>query len=462
MAGSRPPGKRRVKGSKMTEKELQFVLSEGEGLFVEFKERPDKSLAREMTAFANASGGKIFIGVSDDSRPLGIQTDNRIKSQLQDTARNCDPPVPIKLDAVGGILVVEIPESLNKPHSCSDGFFMRIGANCQKLNRDEIFSMGIRSGKLRFDEQACEAFDCLSDIDEKKVSVYLRAAGLNATLPMTEMLANLEVLSQANGKLFMTNAGALLFAKTPRHFLKSSPVVCAVYQGEDKAVILDRKIYDDGLLENIEGALTYLKRHMDVRLEIRSLERTEVPQYPDAAVREAVVNAVMHRDYFDASGDLMVEVFRNRITVSNPGGLVPWLRPEDFGKYSRTRNRLLASMLMRTPYAEKMGTGIFRINQALTGAGLPEAAFRFDEFSFSITLRSSAVQAGSGSPKGSPNTADLILKLIQEYPRISTAQIGMRLGISKRAILKQTNGLKQIGRLRYVGPARGGHWEVLS
>lgn len=154
----------------------KFVLSEGEGLFVEFKDRPGRSLAREMTAFANASGGRVFIGVSDDSQPIGIQIDNRLKSRIQDVARNCDPPIAIKLAAVAGVLVVEIPESLNKPHACSDGFFMRIGANSQKLSRDEVFSMGICSGRLRFDEQVCGAFNCSSDIDEEKVSAYLRPA----------------------------------------------------------------------------------------------------------------------------------------------------------------------------------------------------------------------------------------------------------------------------------------------
>ncbi|NCD35310.1 MAG: ATP-binding protein [Spartobacteria bacterium] len=118
--------------SMMTDQELQFILSEGEGLFVEFKERPDKSLAREMSAFANASGGRIFVGVSDESKAVGIQVDNRLKSQIEDTARNCDPPIPIKLDAVGRILVIDVPESSNKPHACSAGFFMRIGANAQK------------------------------------------------------------------------------------------------------------------------------------------------------------------------------------------------------------------------------------------------------------------------------------------------------------------------------------------
>lgn len=456
----------------MTEKELAFVLSEGEGFFVEFKERPEKSLAREIVAFANASGGRIFIGVSDDARIIGVSIDNRLRSQIQDMARNCDPAIPVQLQTVGSVLVVEIPESMNKPHACSDGFFMRIGANSQKMSRDEVFAMGICSGRLRFDEQVCADFACSSELDEGKVNAYLSAAGLKPELSINEILVNLEVLREADGKLSMTNAGVLMFGKDPERFLKSAPIVCAVYQGENKAEILDRKIFNDGLIGNIEAALTYLKRHIDVRFEIDSFKRREIPQYPEAAVREAVVNALLHRDYFDASGDVMVEVFRNHITVSNPGGLVPWLRREDFGKFSRTRNRLIASMLMRTIYVEKMGTGILRINQALKEAGLPEAEFSFDAFSFSITLYAVAVavepEAGSpksspkSSPISSPKTAEKILGLIDKYPEISTAEIGEQLGITKRAVLKHTSMLKDAGRLRFVGAARSGHWEVID
>ena len=449
----------------MTEQELQFVLSEGEGLFVEFKERPDKSLAREMSAFANASGGRIFIGVSDDSQAIGIQTDNRLKSQIQDMARNCDPPIAVKLAAVGRILVVDVPESLNKPHACSDGFFMRIGANSQKLSRDEVFSMGICSGRLRFDEQVCGAFDSSLDIDEEKVSAYLRAAGLNPTLPLFEILANLEVLNVENEKPVMTNAGVLLFAKDPAHFLKSSPVVCAVYQGDDKVQILDRKIFNDGLIGNIDAAVMYVKRHVDVRFEIRSVRREEISQYPEAAFREAIVNAVMHRDYFDISGDVMVEVFQNRLTISNPGGLVPWLPPEDFGKYSRTRNRLIASLLMRTRQAEKMGTGIRRIQRALEAAGQPPAEFDYDDYNFSVTLFSNlrAKQNGalngtlSGTLSGTLN--EKICEMIRHRPGIQRKELIEQTGASVRTVARIVSELLSGGTIEHRGSKKtGGYW----
>ena len=460
----------------MTPKELKFVLSEGEGPFVEFKEKLGKTLVREIVAFANATGGRILLGVSDDAVPVGIRVDNRLKSQIQDMARNCDPSVIVALKTVGNILLIDVPEGINKPHSCSDGFFIRIGANSQKLGRDEIFAMGITSGRLRFDEQICAGFDLSSDLDQSKLLAYLDVAQLDKNLSALDVLVNLDVVRIENKSPEITNAGVLLFAKDPQKFLKSASVVCALYQGNEKVQILDRKIYNDGLIDNIEQALTYVKQHMDVRFEITALKRKEIPQYPEEALREAIVNAVMHRDYFDASGDIMIEVFKTQIMISNLGGVVSWLNPSDFGKYSRSRNNLIASLLMRTSYVEKMGTGIRRINRELSAGGLADAEFCFDEHNFSTTFNSSIepgeaqksspigspISSPIGSPISSPKTWDRILKLIKENREISATEMGKVLGITKRAVIKQTNALKEAGKLRRVGSAKGGYWDVLD
>ncbi len=200
--------------------------------------------------------------------------------------------------------------------------------------------------------------------------------------------------------------------------------------------------------------MTYILQHIDIRYEIVSLERTEVPQYPETALREAVVNAVMHRDYSDASGDVMVEIFRDRITVSNPGGLVSWLRREDFGKYSRTRNRVIASLLMRTLYVEKMGTGILRINRALAEAGLAPAEFQFDEYNFSVTL-------AAGPQKTSQKTSQKILAAMAENPSVTIAELADMCEVSTRAIQYHIKALQAKGQIGRIGPDKGGHWKVV-
>ncbi len=133
----------------MNKEELKFILQSGEGYFVEFKENIDKTLAKEIVAFSNSQGGKIFIGITDKEQIKGIKITNKIKSQIQDIARNCDPPINIKLFTYKNkILIIEVHEGDKKPYSCSQGFFVRNGPNSQKLSRDEILSYNVYSESL--------------------------------------------------------------------------------------------------------------------------------------------------------------------------------------------------------------------------------------------------------------------------------------------------------------------------
>ena len=152
---------------------IQKDLELGEGQFIEFKENFDKSLSKEIVAFANASGGIIYIGVSDKGEIKGIHVTNKLKSQIQDLARNCDPSIGILMSEIENVLAVEVLEGNNKPYSCNSGFFMRLGANSQKMRRDEILGLAIKSGKIRYDEQICTEFDW-KDFDDEKYNYYLK------------------------------------------------------------------------------------------------------------------------------------------------------------------------------------------------------------------------------------------------------------------------------------------------
>ena len=139
--------------SLLSKQNLDDVLQLGEGQYIEFKESLDKNFAKEIVAFANASGGIIYLGITDSCTIKSVSVTNRLKSQIQDIARNCDPSISILLNEFDNVLSVEIMEGENKPYSCSAGFYMRMGANSQKMNRNEILALAIKSGKIRFDEQ---------------------------------------------------------------------------------------------------------------------------------------------------------------------------------------------------------------------------------------------------------------------------------------------------------------------
>ena len=144
----------------MNKKELDFVLQEGEGQYIEFKEKLDKKIVQEIVAFANASGGKIYLGIDDKNQIRGVNITNKLKSQIQDLANNCDPLIGIDFGKFGNVLVINVKEGKNKPHSCSSGFYMRVGPNSQKMRRDEIMDLAIMGGRIRFDGECL--FDCVA------------------------------------------------------------------------------------------------------------------------------------------------------------------------------------------------------------------------------------------------------------------------------------------------------------
>src|SRR3972149_9139021 len=135
----------------MKKKELQLILEEGEGYKIEFKESVS-NIDKELVAFANSSGGRIFLGITDSKKIKGVEITNKLKSQVQDVANNCQPPVKILFDEFENILIINVREGEDKPYKCSSGFYTRVGPNSQKLNRNEIVEFFKSEGKIRFDE----------------------------------------------------------------------------------------------------------------------------------------------------------------------------------------------------------------------------------------------------------------------------------------------------------------------
>ena len=114
-------------------------MEEGEGYLLEFKEKP-AHLDREMVAFANGAGGRIFLGITDKGVVRGLSVTNTLKSQIQDIANNCDPPVRVRMEKWDKLLIVHVSPGDDKPYSCSNGFYLRIGPNAQKMKRNQVLA----------------------------------------------------------------------------------------------------------------------------------------------------------------------------------------------------------------------------------------------------------------------------------------------------------------------------------
>ena len=368
----------------MDKKEFEFLLKQGEGLKLEFKENFDsKNLGKEIVAFANTEGGRIFIGVDDHGKVKGVQITNKLKSEIQDLARNCDPSIHIKIDTIDNILIVNVDEGINKPYRCSAGFFLRQGSNSQKLSTDEIRGFFNIEGKILFDEGVNQEFSFENGFNKSKFEEFVKKAKLSRTISDEDILKNLGVLTE--DKKFK-NAGVLFFCDNIEKFFRHAIITCVLYKGTDKYKIIDRKDFTEDTISNYNGAMTFLMRNLRLEYKIKAGPREEILEIPEDALREAIVNAMAHRDYNERGANIQIDIYDNRVEISNPGGLVPAIKKEEFGKKSISRNPLLFSLFKSADLVEKVGSGIGRMREAMQKVKLPAPKFEFTSF-FTVTLQ---------------------------------------------------------------------------
>ncbi|MBU1744779.1 MAG: transcriptional regulator, partial [Proteobacteria bacterium] len=325
---------------------------------------------------------------------------------IQDIARNCDPPIKILLQRIGEVIVVTVRESDAKPVQCSDGYFWRQGAVTQKLSRDEIRDLFRSEGAIRFDTSLCPKFRYPQDFDREKYNAWFRLSGITGRPSAEDVLVNIEAAERSGGKLIFRNAGVLFFARNVRHFFNQAYITCLLAKGTDKVHILDRKDFTGGIVADIEDSLRFIERNTRTAYRIEGLRREDVPEYPIKALREAITNAVMHRDWFMEGANVFVEIYTDRIEISSPGGLPKGMKLSDLGRKSIRRNALIADLLHRITFIEKAGTGIKRMRDEAHDQNCPAPIFEESGFFTAIFYPNPEVRAQVGT-KEAPSTAQV-------------------------------------------------------
>ena len=447
-------------------KDLDIILNKGESYTVEFKERADKSLAAEVCAFANASGGMVLIGIDDNGVIVGADVSNETRSRIQDTINQIEPRLSTDIAIFDNIIVITIPEGKDKPYSCSKGFYLRSGPNSQKLERNSIIEFLQLEGKIRYDTLVNDKLSVKENFNRASFDDYLIKAGISNVLPLDSTMINLGCAEYSSeGELIYTNAGALFFRDNRQSVLfDHSKIVCALYKGIQKADIIDVKELDGGIVENIDNAIVFLKRHLNLRYEIMQVQRKNVLELPERALREAVVNAACHRDYFEIGARATVEIYDDRVEITNPGGAPKGITSANFGTISIARNPIIASLLHRIHYIERMGTGITRIRQAMENAGLKAPAFTIDGY-FRVTFKRnfSFNGTGNGTANGTGKDYERITRIknvIENEPTATLDVISSRTGIGRRTVARVIKRMQQEGLVHRVGATKSGHWEV--
>jgi len=360
----------------MAHRDVLSVIAEGEHQSLEFKAGMPSDLRRHIAGMANAAGGTILLGVEDDGSVHGFELTDRIWRKILDEAKACDPPVRVRVGQWGEAVEIEVFESDDKLVAVKEGVYLRDGPTTRRMSAREIKRFMEVYMPPQFDSHLVYGFSYPDDMDWEKYADWSDKANFRHAKDPADVLLELGAAVETSEGLVVTNATVLLFAAKTEMFVPHSYITCALFNGDNGSKVLDRKDLRGGLLHDIDEALFYLEKNMRVAYRRTSgkAQREEIGEYSLPAVREAVVNAVLHRDWSMSGANVFLKLYQDHLEVQSPGGLPKGITLETLGTRSNRRNPLLADIMSRAGVGEKMGTGIsyMRRESVLHGSGEPK------------------------------------------------------------------------------------------
>jgi len=384
---------------------LLHLISGGESSTVEFEremERP-KRLARVAVGLANGRGGHVLIGVDDNRDIVGVTLSPGYEEWVSQVgAETITPPLRLNCHTVDldgrTVLVVESPSGPDKPYAVKAGqhkstVYVRYGSTTRPASREAIRRLYQNGGELIYDTLVVQGAT-LADLDPAKLERYFwQETGQrldDLPLPLETVLENLKVLGAKNGETLATIAGLLIFGRDPARWLPQSELALARFEGRELGGDwIDRLEIRDTVPEAIDAALAFVRRNTRLSSRVVGLKREDLSEYLEPVVREAVSNAMTHRDYSLLGANVRLFIFDDRIEVRSPGGLPGGLTVErlPFGaQYSR--NPTVFFFLKSLGYGDRYGTGIPRMIKLCREEDIRRPAFQEFENEFVVTIYS--------------------------------------------------------------------------
>ena len=415
--------------------ELIYLIQSGESNILEFKETAGRNIHHEIAAFSNSEGGTIIIGVADNGKIIGTDVKRAIE-KITSSIQSIIPPPAIKTQKISiddkDLLIINVDKSATL---CSLGgvVYIRTGTGVRPLSLQEIIMLSSEMGTINWDEIPMLSLeDCRPEyvewffekvketrgktISDDNKSRYLRSAG-----------------AIKNNRL--TNAGILFFTRATENI--SHAGIRKVGMGEGGPLWSEE--YEGPVWTIIEEAyfdLIHDIKKIDVVVGTR---RIKIEEYPPRAIREALINAVAHRNY-TISADVKILMYPDRFEIKNPGGLMPGVDIKD--PEHIPRNPSLSNLLYDTGYIERYGFGIKMIEEEVKNHPLCSVEFRATPGSFSVIFKKDL----SSVVDDIDNT---ILKLLT-VP-LKSSDLASRLEISKNMVLRRIKKLEMLGLVEKKG-----------
>lgn len=434
---------------------LEEILRHPEGKTLEYKRDLSSPAAalRTLVAFANAAGGRLVVGVEDGARAVvGVEKPLDLEERIANlVADSIEPRLLPEIEIVpwrkSYVVVVTVHPSALRPHhlrseGSARGTYVRLGSTNRAADAALIAELSRRIGAEGFDEEP------LADLDSEAIDFGAASQCFAERRPLRKKdLESLGLVRRFEGRTVPTTGGILLFGQDRLARFPDAHLQAGRFAGTDRASLVDRAELTAYPVLAIEQAVGFVERTTRLGMAVGRVRRRDLPAVPPAALREVLVNAVVHADYAQRGAPIRVAVFDDRIEVENPGILLPGLTMDDLRDgVSRVRNRVVARVFKELGLVEQWGTGVQRTIAACEAAGLPAPEFAELGFRFRVTIRTER----TAEPL-LDRVEDRIVAFIRSGAGRSTAEIAKHAGLSTRATQHRLAALAERGLIVVVG-----------
>jgi ATP-dependent DNA helicase RecG len=419
----------------------------------------------------------MYIGFNDKGEVVGIKNAIILLEELPNKIANylaINVSINSQITHNKQVLEIRVLKS-QQPVSYHGKFYIRIGSTTQELKGHALQQLILQTHNLTWDEVICTTAN-LNDLDSDALKRFVRKAILKNRLPIDaesnniqSVLKNLDLLNNNNE---LTRAAVLLFAKRPTKFVHNAVFKIGKF-GNSSADLISHDIIEGPIIDMPEKIMDILKtKYLHSVVSYTGIERIETLEYPENALREAILNAIVHRNYATGT-EITLSIFENKVVFWNDGLLMEPLNIEMLKKEhpSRKRNVLIATVFYRSGAIEAWGRGTkMMVDDALNGH-FPEPIFREYAGGFEVTFEQKKEKDLEKDLKKDlekdlekdvilSENQKMLLNEIRKNGRITQKELSLIIGINEKNIRNNMNILKNRGIVNRVGPDKGGYWEV--
>ena len=422
-----------------------------ESIHLELKKEYVKDILKTVIAFANTSGGKIYIGIDDDGKVLGVQRLDTDILKLSNSIRDSIKPditlfTSILVEKIDGkdVIVVDVQKGASSPYYLTDkgirpsGVYVRQGASSVPATDVAILKMIRDTDGDNFEE--------LRSLNQNLDFDFLKKEFEDANIKFEHSQMRTFNIIDEDG--LYTNLGLLLSEQCP-HTIKA-----AVFEGSTKEIFKDRFEFSGSLLKQMKDVYSFLNRYNRTNSEITGLKRTDTREYPEIALREALLNSIVHKEYSYSSSTL-ISVFDDKIEIVTIGGLTKGLSEDDIMLgVSILRNRNLANIFYRLKLIEAYGTGIPKIIESYNEYNV-KPKIEISSNAFKITLPNTLKEKSiSKLEKNLSDKEYLIVNMLKENEYIKRTDIEKNLSISSSMAIKLLRNMVDNSVIEKIGKGK--------